>query len=134
MMVCSGARRSSDADALMGRSWLATRVMPALSDVADWAETTVLTRAQVSALLSCGEAEQPAAPSSAPAAMRTVRVFFMVYSGVLRDGQNGKDFESTAAAGSKDIDAAKLHLGHGVVEVFGDSHRQTAQHRHGVAS
>src|SRR6478735_6281965 len=82
MMVCSGARRSSDAAALMGRSWLATRVMPVLSDVADWAETTVLTRAQVSSLVSCGVAEQPAAPSRAPAAIRTVRVFFMVYSGV----------------------------------------------------
>src|SRR6476619_877866 len=87
MMVCSGARRASDAAALMGRSWLATLVMPALSDVADWAETTVLTRAQVSSLVSCGVAEQPAAPSSAPAAIRTVRVFFMVYSGVLRVGQ-----------------------------------------------
>ena len=84
MMVCSGARRSSEALAVIGRSWLATRVMPALSEVADWAETTVLTLAQVSSLVSCGVDEQPAAPSSAPAAIRTVRVFFMVYSGVLR--------------------------------------------------
>ena len=65
----------------------------------------------------------------------------MVYSGVLRVRGSWQGFRvycedlfsgfpvrahNPAAEGSGDIDAAELHLGDGVVQVFGDSDRQPA--------
>ena len=99
MMECSGAWSSPDAVASMGRSRLARRIMPALSAADVGPAPTVWIRAQVSSVVSCG-AEQPAAPSRAPAAIRTVRVFFMMYSGVLTVRRYWQGFRVYCGRGS----------------------------------